>query len=273
MQIASRQPLWNDWRKGTVVTVEMTAATGLYIRFVSLPANDGPIVVRWGDGTRHVCANPSEMGEFHWYDHTYAQSGRYRITITGIGTLGFVINAKRTSESYFASVVSVADYTGQISTALKYSFDRAVNMEKLTLPNCTRFEAGSVERCTKLSEVVVNDCDYIGSGAFQNDTSLETFTAGRLGLAELSPWSGCTAMREMRFADVKELGNRAFGDMPNLTDIWIEGRTVAQIMQTAPTGNIISHDGTKFPWAVSNRGSVRFHGSDGIVLGDGTIIG
>lgn len=53
-------------------------------------------------------------------------------------------------------------------------------------------------------------------------------------------------------------------------DIWISGKTVDQIKQVASGGNIKSGYGATFPWS-ANAGC-RFHGDDGIVLGNGTVV-
>lgn len=53
-------------------------------------------------------------------------------------------------------------------------------------------------------------------------------------------------------------------------DIWISDKTVNQIKQTAPSGNIGSGYSAIFPWDAN--AACRFHGTDGIVLGDGTAI-
>ena len=50
----------------------------------------------------------------------------------------------------------------------------------------------------------------------------------------------------------------------------IDNKTVDQIKQVASSGNIVAGYGAKFPWGAAS--TCRFHGTDGIVLGNGTII-
>ena len=52
MQIASRQIVWNEGGRGTVVEVEMTPATGLYLRFLVRALNQDGFAVSWGDGSK-----------------------------------------------------------------------------------------------------------------------------------------------------------------------------------------------------------------------------
>ena len=49
---ASKVCLWKEAGRGTVVEVEMTLATGLYIRFMCNALENSPVTVSWGDGSR-----------------------------------------------------------------------------------------------------------------------------------------------------------------------------------------------------------------------------
>ena len=53
-------------------------------------------------------------------------------------------------------------------------------------------------------------------------------------------------------------------------DIWISDKTIDQIQQKAPVGNIVAGYDAKFPWNASPN--CRFHGTDGIVRADGTVL-
>ena len=75
---------------------------------------------------------------------------------------------------------------------------------------------------------------------------------------------------ELRLGAVSQFATQDFQNTPNLMDIWIDNKTVEQIKQVAPEGNIVAGYGARFPWD-ANAGC-RFHGTNGIVLGNGTII-
>ena len=52
MQIASRQPMWNEGGRGTVVEVNMTPTTGLKFQLAYHATNGSPVVINWGDGNK-----------------------------------------------------------------------------------------------------------------------------------------------------------------------------------------------------------------------------
>ena len=82
MQVASRQCLWKDAGGGTVIVVEMTPATGLYLKFVFHATEGSDVAIRWGDGGRDdisYAAGDLSCG------HTYSRSGRYTVVIHGAG--------------------------------------------------------------------------------------------------------------------------------------------------------------------------------------------
>ena len=72
----------------------------------------------------------------------------------------------------------------------------------------------------------------------------------------------------MNLGDVHQFATQDFDHCPNLMDIWISNKTVDQIMQRASSGNIEAGYGARFPWDAN--ASCRFHGIDGVVLGNGT---
>ena len=68
-----------------------------------------------------------------------------------------------------------------------------------------------------------------------------------------------------------QISDGCFGDCPSLTDIYMGDKTIAQVMQTSGDGDIIAGYGARFPWDANP--TTRFHCLDGIVLGNGTVIG
>ena len=97
---------------------------------------------------------------------------------------------------------------------------------------------------------------------------------------------GCTALTELRLGGVSQFATQEFANTPNLQDIWIDNKTVDQIKQVASRispdceaiarrggyagCNIVAGYGAKFPWGAAS--TCRFHGTDGIVLGNGEIV-
>ena len=266
MQIASRQAVWNGGGRGTVVEVEMTPATGLYIRFMCNAAEGRPVVVSWGDGAKseHVFTAHDISS-----DHRYAAYGRYRIVFEGARSIGLRNLDGEAQYSYDAAIVSYVDYSGLITGSRSGAFKRSINLERFIAPNLTGFGQRDFAYCTKLREVVTPLGDYFYDGTFQGCGEIE-----RLELVGGTMWSyvfmGCTKLREIRFSRVDQLSTQCFANCPALTDVWIANKTVEQIRQVASSGNIVAGYGARFPW--NANAECRFHGTDGIVLGNGTVI-
>ena len=58
MQIASRQPMWNEGGRGTVVEVKMTPTTGLKFQLAYHATSGSPVVINWGDGEDTLSVEP-----------------------------------------------------------------------------------------------------------------------------------------------------------------------------------------------------------------------
>lgn len=151
MQIASRQIVWNEGGRGTVVEVEMTPATGLYIRFMCNAAEGRPVMVSWGDGSKseHVFTTHDISS-----DHRYAAYGRYRIVFEGARSIGLRNLDGEAQYSYDAAIVSYVDYSGLITGSRSGAFKRSINLERFIAPNLTGFGQRDFAYCTKLREVV-----------------------------------------------------------------------------------------------------------------------
>ena len=103
MQIASRQVVWNAGGRGTVIEVEMTPETGLYLKFMCNAAEGRPVVISWGDGSRSEHAfTPHDIAS----DHRYAAYGRYRIVFEGARSIGLRNLDGEAQYSYDAAIVS-----------------------------------------------------------------------------------------------------------------------------------------------------------------------
>ena len=267
MQIASRQPMWNAGGRGTVIEVSMTPATGRYIKFVYCSVKDKPFVIKWGDGTK--TERPYATGDLT-VDHTYPDYGKYKIVAEGCTCIVFRVLDGHPQYSYDAAITSFVDYGGQITGSRSAAYKRAVNLERFIAPNCEWMGQRDFAYCSKLQEVVIGRGQICYDGTYQYCTSLEKYTTRRTGCCWSYVWQGCTRLRELRLGEVTQFATQDFDQCPNLMDIWIDGKTVEQIKGTAPEGNIGHGYGAVFPWNASPN--CRFHGTNGIVLGNGTII-
>ena len=261
---ASKVCLWKEAGRGTVVEVEMTPATGLYIRFMCNALENSPVTVSWGDGSR---------GEFLYTRndisaaHTYASYGHYKIVFEGARSLGFRNLDGEAHYSYDAAITSYVDYSGLVTGSRSGAFKRAVNLKRFIAPGLTGFGQRDFAYCPKLQEVQTPRAAYFYDGVFQSCPNIETLT-----LTGGTMWSyvfkDCTKLREIRFSSVDQISTQCFDGCYELMDIWIANKTVDQIMQRASSGNIEAGYGARFPW--NANASCRFHGIDGVVLGNGT---
>jgi len=267
MQIASRQPVWGECGTGTVIEVEMSPATGLYLRFIFGTDRTAVSVFNWGDGT--VSEVPFYTGDMT-VAHTYASYGKYKIRIKDVRSIGFRTLDGQPQYSYDAAILSLVDHSGFVSGSRSGAFKSCVNLKKFIAPNASWMGQRDFANCTNLEEVVLGKPGIYYDGTFQNCPKLTKFTTGRSWTCWSYVWQGCTTLTELKLGDVNQFATQDFYNTPMLKDIWIANKTVAQIKQVASDGNIVAGYGARFPWGACP--DCRFHGTDGIVLGNGTVI-
>lgn len=268
MLVASRQNIWSGDGHGTVIDVEMTPDTGLYIEFWCNPSDTRPVAVSWGDGAKeeHTAQASGTMK----LGHSYALHGRYRVVFEAARSIGFRDLDGQAQHSYDAAILSFVDRSGEITQSRSGAFKRAVNLERFIAPNCQWMGQRDFAYCSRLREVVLGKNGICYDGTFQHCTSLEKYTTESTGTCWSYVWEGCTSLRELRLGPVSQFATRDFASCPNLMDIWISDKTVDQILQRAASGNIVAGYGARFPWDASP--GCRFHGTDGVVLANGTRI-
>ena len=267
MQVGSRLCLWKSKGIGTEIVVEMTPATGLYLKFMFNAVKDKDVKIRWGDGTGDELGYVS--GDMSC-GHTYAAYGKYRIVFVGARSIGLRNLDGQSQYSYDASIISFVDYSGDIAGSRSGAFKKAVNLEKFIAPNCRWMGQRDFAYCSKLKEVVIGKNEICYDGTFQYCSSLEKYTTETTGTCWSYVWQGCTKLRELRLGSVYQFATRDFDNTPNLMDIWISDKTIDQIRQVAPSGNIVAGYSARFPWGANSN--CRFHGTDGIVRADGTVL-
>lgn len=267
MQVASRQCLWKDTGGMTEVKVEMTAATGLYLKFVFHATGGRDMTILWGDGGRDdIGYAPGDLS----CAHTFSRYGRYTVRFRGVRSIGLRFLDGQAQYAYDAAILSFVDHSGEIVSSHSAAFKRAVNLEKFIAPNCRWTGQRDFAYCTKLKEVVLGRNEICYDGTFQYCSALEKYTTETTGICWSYVWEGCTKLRELKLGAVSQFATRDFNNTPNLMDIWISDKTIDQIQQKAPSGNIVAGYSAKFPWNANSM--CRFHGTDGIVRADGTVL-
>jgi len=268
MQIASKQPLWDEGGSGVDVVVNMTPETGLFIHFITGNERGEPCTVKWGDGSAAETFVAPNV--YQRIEHTYPAYGIYKVRFKNISNIGFRWLDGQESCRYDPAIVSVVDKAGTLTGAHSGAFTRCENLERYVAPNNRGCGQRPFAYCTKLKEAVLGNCGIHYDGSFQGCTSLETFTTVNTGCCWSYVWKDCTKLRELKLGSVNQFATQDFQNTPLLKDIWISDRTVDQIKQVASSGNINSGYGARFPWGACT--DCRFHGTDGIVLGNGTRI-
>jgi len=266
MQVASKQCVWNGSGSGTVFEVEMTPATGLRLQFYFNGYRDREAVVDWGDGSK---------SSFTSYDrvtmsHTYGAYGQYKIRCKDLRGIGLRWLDGQPQYAYDDAILSIVDYGGTITGSNSGGFKECGRLKRVIWPNCSWMGQRDFADCAELEEVVIGRAGIYYDGTFENCTKLAKFTTGRSWTCWSYVWEGCTSLTELKLGDVNQFATDDFNNTPNLKDIWIANKTVDQIRQTAESGNIVAGYGARFPWGAC--ADCRFHGTDGIVLGDGTVI-
>jgi len=267
MQVASRQCLWKDTGLGTEVVVELNEATGLYLNFLVRFIGDRPVRISWGDGSRSVV---EARGSDTFEEHTYRHPGRYTIWFMDARGIGFRPLDGRPQYPYDASVVSVVDHSGLLEQVDSGSFKKAVNLERFIAPAARWVGQRPFAYCSKLKEVKLGRVEIHYDGSFQYCSALEKYETIDTGVCWSYVWQGCTNLRELRLGSVYQFATRDFDNTPNLMDIWISDKTIDQIQQKALDGNIVAGYNAQFPWGANAM--CRFHGTDGIVRADGTVL-
>ena len=163
MQIASRQVVWNGGGRGTVIEVEMTPATGLYVKFVTGNERKEPCAVNWGDGTG--AQEFTFENHYQPLEHTFPAYGRYKLVFTNITNIGFRWLDGQAHYPYDAAILSIVDYACSLTGAHSGAFSRCVNLERYIAPNNRGCGQRPFAYCTKLKEVQLGECGihYDGS--------------------------------------------------------------------------------------------------------------
>ena len=237
MQIASRQCLWTDTmgKVGTMLAVEATSAS-MTIRIASgsLAPGSKSIVVSWGDG------KTNEYAQLSGATHTYAKAGGYVVMISDdISSFGYANGATEAQRDMLRELVALGS---KVTGIAGYGFNNCHRMRGvMNLPNVTS----------------------IGGYAFGTTLGITDFILPSMTrLVQTSFYAG-PSPTQIHADNVREIDSR-FWDYYGwkLYDLYLRSSTCAQIKAMGG-----------FPFNANQISeTVRFHGSDGIVLKDGTII-
>lgn len=240
MQVASRQCLWKDTiaGSGTLLAVEASSdCMTVRIARGDLAPGSTSVTIGWGDGTKSVYSRISNA------QHTYEKPGEYRIAISDdICSFGFTESSPSGPVPERDMLRELVSLGSKVTSIASYGFNNCHLMRGvINLPNVTN----------------------IGGYAFGSTLGITDFILPSMTrLVQTSFYSGPTPT-QMHADNVKQIDSR-FWDYYGwkLYDLYLRKSTCAQIK--AMSGFPFKADGASEP--------VRFHGLDGIVLKDGTVI-
>jgi len=266
MQIAARQPVWCETGTGggILLTMRFTAETGKYVSLWVDALPGAEPVVNWGDGERQKLPK----GASGWFPHTYRAFGKYVIRVKDSSFAGFTV-WDSSSYAWSDALISVVDKGGTYSCARSGAYKNCTNLETVVLPApCVGMGQRVFAGCTSLRHASIPGGTYFYDGTFQDCPLLESLEFRSSDTLWLNVFRGCLRLRRIDLGTVYQIAGSALSGCPALEDVWIGNHTVEQVLQRARMGSVT---GGSFPWGAG--GSVRFHCTDGIVLGNGTVIG
>lgn len=262
MQVASRPVFWEGPVPGTEIKLAMTDETGLYIKFAYHVDVGVPVSVDWGDGTKSKIA-PWTRDEDRYVDHTYAAKGRYDVVVRGVRSIGLRFLDGHPQYSYDKAVISVVDTAGQLRSSQSAAFKRASNLERFIAPNCRWQGQRDFAYCTSLREVVIGENSICYDGTYEFCSALVRYETKSTHTCWRTVWYGCSSIAELKLGAVDQFGPDCFKGCTLLQNVWIDNRTMDQVRQVAPSGNIIGGYGAKYPWGAHT--GMRFHCTDGVL--------
>lgn len=121
----------------TYLYIELTKIIGLSPTLYINKTNTNTLTINWGDGTTETNNNSGNIT----LNHTYANYGKYKITISFSGYNVFWKIGHNTSEtelfgnnSVYAASLKALYLGGNISTIQDYGLGHCYNLKKLTIP-------------------------------------------------------------------------------------------------------------------------------------------
>jgi len=240
MQVASRQCLWKDTIAGTGTLLAVEASSDcMTVRIArgDLAPGSTSVTVGWGDGTKSVYSRISNA------QHTYEKPGEYRIAISDdICSFGFTESSPSGPVPERDMLRELVSLGSKVTSIASYGFNNCKNMRGvMNLPNVTS----------------------IGSYAFGSTLGITDFILPSMTRLVQTSFYSNPGPRQIHADNVKQIDSRFWEYYGwKLYDLYLRNSTCAQIK--AMSG---------FPFYADRAAeTVRFHGSDGVVLADGTII-
>ena len=236
MQIASRQPLWDGRRVHdgrTMLALRAGPCMTARIAVGRLAPGSRSVTVDWGDGT--VETLPGIDGR----THTYAAEREYRVAISddlaSFGYTAFRVNDEG-SRDMLREVISVGR---KVASITNYGFNNCHNLRGvIELPGVTEIGSYAFGSAYGITDFILPSLPRLSQAAFY-----------------------CNPSPTQIHADNATRIDQWFWDFygPHLRDIYLRTSTCKRILAMGG-----------FPFRAP--ASARFHGSDGTVLGNRTVV-
>ena len=237
MQIASRLLLWNETLGVGGKTVLVIRADALYMTAKicsgSLAPGSTEVTVDWGDGT--VEQFPNLNGR----THTYARAKDYKVKISDdLASFGYTAGNPG-GDHYRDMLIELVSLGSKVTSIVGYGFNNCHNMRGvMNLQNVTSIGGYAFGTTLGITDFILPSMTRLVQTSFYCGPSPTQIHADNVTQIDSQFWN-------------------YYGG--HLDDVYLRGSTCERIK--AMSG---------FPFRAP--ASARFHGSDGIVLGNGTII-
>lgn len=242
MLVGARTSLWGNLSdyKGTILRLDVTEDyKQTSIHSITIADGHETVEIDWGDGTIR-----SYSGEIRDLRHSYMYPGEYLIKISDdISILKFTYSGEYIKKK--DQLIEVVTFSERIKTLLADSFNNCHNLRgTLRLPGVTWIGSYALGSLTSLDAFELPSMTKLLQISFYGSNVAKTLVVDKVTSIESSFW--------------EYYGSQEVGWICP-TDVYLRESTCAQIK--AMVG---------FPFKAPAE--TRFHGSDGIVLGNRTVI-
>lgn len=239
MLVAARKSLWKkkyDY-DGTALVVKASAGN-MMVTLASgeLAYGSSAVEIDWGDGDKRT-----QPGGIYEISHTYSKEGYYTIKISDdLRSFAFVRNGENYAKR--GMLIELLSLGNKVVSIPAYGFNNCHNMRGvLNLNNVTSIGNYALGTTRGISAIILPEIKALKQVSFYANDCANVIVADKV------------TQIDSRFWDY--YNGRDPWDLP--TDMYLRGLTRAQIKSMVG-----------FPFLAP--ATARFHGSDGIVRGDGT---
>ena len=186
----------------------------------------------------------SQNGTFDVYDYA---SATVDVSAEPTGTLSITQNGIYNVAQYASADVNVSGGGGDeyiqiidrtvsgqysnssITTTGAYAFACCLNLETISLPNCTTVDKGAFTECSKLNNVSLPACTSVGQQAFYYCSSLGQIYLPECTALNNNAFISCTKLSTASFPKCSNIRTGAFSSCKKLESLYLMNTSVITI--------------------------------------------